>query len=99
VTISSTAPTPRTCTAARAMTAESTSSGGWAGSGVRADPAAPLYQKLIVHTRTPLAQLLPVLATVFGSELSTMIIISTAVHLDPASFARHLASLPRCGPV
>jgi hypothetical protein len=43
--------------------------------------------------------LLPVLATVFGSELSTMIIISTAVHLDPASFARHLASLPRCGPV
>jgi hypothetical protein len=35
-----------------------------------------------LRTRTPLAQLLPVLATVFGSELSTMIIISTAVHLD-----------------
>jgi hypothetical protein len=39
-----------------------------------------MYQNLIVRTRTPLAQLLPVLATVFGSELSTMIIISTAVH-------------------
>jgi hypothetical protein len=41
-----------------------------------------MYQNLIVRTRTPLAQLLPVLATVFGSELSTMIIISRAVHLD-----------------
>jgi hypothetical protein len=30
-----------------------------------------------VGTRTPLAHLLPVLATVFGSELSTVIIIST----------------------
>jgi hypothetical protein len=30
-----------------------------------------------LRTRTPLAQLLPVLATVFGSELLTMIIIST----------------------
>jgi hypothetical protein len=35
-----------------------------------------------VRTRTFLAQLLPVLATVFGNELSTMIIISTAVHLN-----------------
>jgi hypothetical protein len=36
-----------------------------------------MYQNLIVRTRTPLAHLLPVLATVFGSELSTVIIIST----------------------
>ena len=40
------------------------------------------YSVCTVHTRTPRAQLLPVLATVFGSDLSTMIIISTAVHLD-----------------
>ena len=39
--------------------------------------AAPIYQNLIVRMRTPLAQLLPVLATVFGSELSMMTIIST----------------------
>ena len=30
-----------------------------------------------MRTRTPLAHLLPVLAAAFGSELSTMIIIST----------------------
>jgi len=36
-----------------------------------------VYQNLSVRTRTPLAQLLRLLATVFGSELSTMIIIST----------------------
>jgi hypothetical protein len=34
-------------------------------------------QNLIVRTRIPLAQLLRLLATVIGSELSTMIIIST----------------------
>jgi hypothetical protein len=37
----------------------------------------PIYPNLIVRTRTPLALSLPVLATAFGSELSTMIIIST----------------------
>jgi hypothetical protein len=36
-----------------------------------------MYQNLIVRTRTPLAQLLPVLATVFGGEHSMMTIIST----------------------
>jgi hypothetical protein len=35
-----------------------------------------MYQNLIVRTRTPLAQLLPLLATAFRSELSTMIITS-----------------------
>jgi hypothetical protein len=41
-----------------------------------------LYQNLIVRTRTPLAQLLPLLATAFGSELSTMmIIISTHIRV------------------
>jgi hypothetical protein len=35
-----------------------------------------VYQNLIVRTCTRLAQLLPVHATVLGSELSTMIIIS-----------------------
>jgi hypothetical protein len=48
-----------------------------------------MYQNLIVRTRISLAQLLPVLATVFGIELSTMIIISTAVHLDA-----HVAGSP-----
>jgi hypothetical protein len=36
-----------------------------------------LYQNLIVRTRTPFAQLVPVLATVFGNEFSTMIILFT----------------------
>jgi hypothetical protein len=40
-------------------------------------PSAAMYQNPIVHTHTPLAHLLPVLATAFGSKLSTMIIIST----------------------
>jgi hypothetical protein len=41
-----------------------------------------MYQNLIVRTRTPLAQLLPLLATAFGSELATMmIIISTHIRV------------------
>jgi hypothetical protein len=43
---------------------------------------ATRYGAHTVRTRTFLAQLLPVLETVFGNELSTMIIISTAVHLN-----------------
>jgi hypothetical protein len=56
-----------------------------------------MYQNLIVRTRTPLAQLLPVLATVFGGEHSMMTIISTH---DPywcrrgalIAYRRHAAS-------
>jgi hypothetical protein len=40
-------------------------------------PAAPIYQNLIVRTRTPLAQLLPVLATALVRRLSTLIITFT----------------------
>jgi hypothetical protein len=36
-----------------------------------------MYQNLIVRTRTPLAQLLPVRATALVSRLSTMIITFT----------------------
>jgi hypothetical protein len=38
-----------------------------------------MYQNLIVRTRTPLAQLLPVPATALVSGLSTMLITSHAI--------------------
>jgi hypothetical protein len=68
-----------------------TSFGGERANGLshRFRTANSMYQNLIVRTRTSLAQLLPVLATVFGNELSTVIIISTAVHFDA-----HVAGSP-----
>jgi hypothetical protein len=40
-----------------------------------------IYQNLIVRTRTPLAQLLPVPATALVSGLSTMIITSHTIRV------------------
>jgi hypothetical protein len=47
--------------------------------------AAPIYQNLIVRTRTPLAQLLPVPAAALVSGLSTMIITSQRSALAPTA--------------
>jgi hypothetical protein len=47
-----------------------------------------MYQNLIVRTRTPLAQLLPVLATALVSRLSTMIITFTSDRCSGVRAAR-----------
>jgi hypothetical protein len=49
---------------------------------------APIYQNLIVHTRTPLAQL-PVLAMALGSRISTMIIPQMRSALAPTRAPDH----------
>jgi hypothetical protein len=55
---------------------------------------ADMYQNLIVRTRTPLAQLLPVPATALVSGLSTMIITSHTIRVgadrgDLIAYRRH----------